>query len=168
MEAFSNIVKSFERFWGFLNTFSKKWRLLFRKVRLLKNIFREVEAFLNQYEDLYKDNEAFWRHFQRNGGFCLEMWGFYKDFNYQDFFREIEAFSRIAKLFKHIFSGIEAFSKRRECLRYVFFLHLLSDYEKKRTVRKHMFHTKLLNFLRKKVEELKFIIFFSPFMVFSN
>jgi hypothetical protein len=27
----------------------------------------------------------------------------------EDFFREIEAFSRIARLFKYIFSGIEAF-----------------------------------------------------------
>jgi hypothetical protein len=36
------------------------------------------------------------------------MWGLYKDFNYfEDFFSEIEAFSRIARLFEHIFSGIE-------------------------------------------------------------
>jgi hypothetical protein len=33
------------------------------------------------------------------------MWGFYKDFNYfKDFYREVEAFSRIARLFKYIFS----------------------------------------------------------------
>jgi hypothetical protein len=35
----------FERFLGFLNTFSKKWRFLFRNLRLLKDIFREMEAF---------------------------------------------------------------------------------------------------------------------------
>jgi hypothetical protein len=28
---------------------------------------------------------------------------------FEDFLREIEAFSRIARLFKYIFSGIEAF-----------------------------------------------------------
>jgi hypothetical protein len=38
------------------------------------------------------------------------LWGFYIDFNYY-FFREIEAFSWIAMLFKYIFSGIEAFLK---------------------------------------------------------
>jgi hypothetical protein len=43
----------------------------------------------------YKHNEAFTRHFYRNGGFCLE----------------IEGFSRIAKLIKYIISGIEAFWK---------------------------------------------------------
>jgi hypothetical protein len=37
----------FERFRGFLNTFSKKWELLFRNVRVLKGMFRDVEAFLS-------------------------------------------------------------------------------------------------------------------------
>jgi hypothetical protein len=40
-------VGRFERLQGFLNTFSWKWRLLFRNVRLLKDIFREVKAFLD-------------------------------------------------------------------------------------------------------------------------
>jgi hypothetical protein len=30
---------------------------------------------------------------------------------FEDFFREIEAFSRILRLYKYIFSGIEAFLK---------------------------------------------------------
>jgi hypothetical protein len=30
----------------------------------------------------FKDYKIFWRHFQRNEGFCLKMWGFYEDFNY--------------------------------------------------------------------------------------
>jgi hypothetical protein len=44
MEVFFIDVEHFERFRGFLNTFSKNWRLLFRNVRLLKEV--EVEAFL--------------------------------------------------------------------------------------------------------------------------
>jgi hypothetical protein len=40
----------FEKFRGLLNTFSKKWRILFRNVRFLKDIFREVKVFLNGYE----------------------------------------------------------------------------------------------------------------------
>jgi hypothetical protein len=46
-----------------------------------------------------------------NRGFCLEMWVFFIkiSFIFEDFFREIEAFSTIARLFKYIFSGIEAF-----------------------------------------------------------
>jgi hypothetical protein len=47
MEVFLIIVGHFERFRGFLNTFLKKLRRLFRNVRLLKVIFREMEAFLN-------------------------------------------------------------------------------------------------------------------------
>jgi hypothetical protein len=40
------------------------------------------------------------------------MRDFYKDFNYfEDFSRKIEAFSRIVRFFKYIFSGIEAFLK---------------------------------------------------------
>jgi hypothetical protein len=53
MEAFFINVGHFER--GFLNTFSNKWRLLFRNVRLLKN--REVKAFLN--EDFIKITRLF-------------------------------------------------------------------------------------------------------------
>jgi hypothetical protein len=45
MEFFFNNVEHFEKFLGFLNTFSNKWRLLFRNVRLLKDILRQVEAF---------------------------------------------------------------------------------------------------------------------------
>jgi hypothetical protein len=37
-------VGHFERFRGFLNTFSKKGRLLFRNLRLLKDISRKIEA----------------------------------------------------------------------------------------------------------------------------
>jgi hypothetical protein len=47
MEVFFINVGHFERFRGFLNTFSRKWRLLFKNVRLLKDIFREIEAFSN-------------------------------------------------------------------------------------------------------------------------
>jgi hypothetical protein len=43
-ESFLINVEHFERFRGFLNKFSKKWRVLFSNVRLLKDIFREVEA----------------------------------------------------------------------------------------------------------------------------
>jgi hypothetical protein len=40
------------------------------------------------------------------------MWGFVKtSIIFEHFFRQIEAFSRIARLLKYIFSGIEAFSK---------------------------------------------------------
>jgi hypothetical protein len=41
------IVGHFERFRGFLNTFSKRLNAFFKNVRLLKDIFRKVEAFLN-------------------------------------------------------------------------------------------------------------------------
>jgi hypothetical protein len=38
------------------------------------------------------------------------MWGCYKDLNFFEYFyRENEAFSRISRLFKYIFNGIEAF-----------------------------------------------------------
>jgi hypothetical protein len=37
-----DVLKDFEVFY---NSFLKEWRLLFRNVRLLKDIFREVEAF---------------------------------------------------------------------------------------------------------------------------
>jgi hypothetical protein len=65
---------------------------------------------------------AFKRHFQKSGGFFKLIWGFYKDNEafwrnfkkisiiFEDFFRKVEAFSRIARLIKYIFSGIEAFS----------------------------------------------------------
>jgi hypothetical protein len=52
MEVFFINVGHFERFRGFLNTFSRKWRLLFRNVRLLKDNFLLIRGF-------YKDNEAF-------------------------------------------------------------------------------------------------------------
>jgi hypothetical protein len=45
MEVFFISVGHFERFQGYFNTFSKKFRLLFRNVRLLKDILRGVEAF---------------------------------------------------------------------------------------------------------------------------
>jgi hypothetical protein len=45
-----------------------------------------------------------WRILFRNVGFLLRFKIFL------DFFREIETFSRTARLFKYIFSGIEAFS----------------------------------------------------------
>jgi hypothetical protein len=40
---------------------------------------------------------------------CLEMCGFHKD--YEDIFKEVEAFSMISILFKEIVNGIEAFEK---------------------------------------------------------
>jgi hypothetical protein len=58
-------IRGFFKFpdkWRLLNSFSRDWKLLFRNVRLLKDIFREVEAF-------------FKRCSKRNGDF-------YKDFNY--------------------------------------------------------------------------------------
>jgi hypothetical protein len=47
MEVFFINVGHFERFLGFFNTFSEKRRLLLRNMRLLKDIFSEMEAFLN-------------------------------------------------------------------------------------------------------------------------
>jgi hypothetical protein len=47
-------VGHFERFRGSLNTFSKNWRVLFRNLRLSKDIFTEVKAYLNQYEGFLK------------------------------------------------------------------------------------------------------------------
>jgi hypothetical protein len=37
-----------------LNSLSRNWRLLFRNVRLLKDIFREVEAF---FKDISREME---------------------------------------------------------------------------------------------------------------
>jgi hypothetical protein len=51
-------VRHFERVWGFVNIFSNKWGFLFWNVRLLKDICREVDAFLNDWR-FYKDNDAF-------------------------------------------------------------------------------------------------------------
>jgi hypothetical protein len=59
MKFFFINVGNFERFRGFLNTFSKKWKLLLRNVRILNDIFREVEAFLNLYEDFLKITRLF-------------------------------------------------------------------------------------------------------------
>jgi hypothetical protein len=73
MEVF---VRHFERFRGFLNTFSKKWRRLFRNERFLKENFREVEASVYKCGAFVKIS------------IILE-----------DFFREFEAFSRIANTF---------------------------------------------------------------------
>jgi hypothetical protein len=45
------------------------------------------------------------------------MWGFIKiSIIFKDFFREIEAFSMIARPFKYIFSAIEAVLKRSEAM----------------------------------------------------
>jgi hypothetical protein len=52
-------VRHFEIFWGFLNTFLKKGKLLFGNLRLLKEIFRQVEAFLNKYVDFLKITRLF-------------------------------------------------------------------------------------------------------------
>jgi hypothetical protein len=89
MEVFFSNVGHFESFRGFLNTFSWKWRLFFRNAKLLKDILKEVEASVSKCKTSIKISIIF-----------------------EDFFRKIEAFSRIARLFKYIFSGIEAFSKR--------------------------------------------------------
>jgi hypothetical protein len=65
---------------------------LIGNVRLLKDLFREVEAF-------------FLKTFP-------EKCGFFKiSIFFEDFSRDIEAFSRIARLFKYILNGIEAFLK---------------------------------------------------------
>jgi hypothetical protein len=69
-----------------------------------------VEAFVKIKSLLggfYKNNEGFWKQFQRNRGFFLEIWAFIKiSIIFDKFFREIAAFSRIVRLFKYIFSGI--------------------------------------------------------------
>jgi hypothetical protein len=46
-----------------------------------------------------------WRLLFRNVGLLIKI-----SIIFEDFFREIEAFSSIARRFKYIFSGIEAFS----------------------------------------------------------
>jgi hypothetical protein len=56
-------------------------------MRLLKKHFRELEVFSNYNEDFVKTR----RHFQRNGGFGLVMWGF------QLF---LKTFSEILRLFQ--------------------------------------------------------------------
>jgi hypothetical protein len=63
-------LRLFQRTRGFLKLFPDKWRfffmnlghfwrLFFRNLRLLKDIFREVEAFLNYYEDFLKITRFF-------------------------------------------------------------------------------------------------------------
>jgi hypothetical protein len=59
IEVFFINLGHFARFRGFLNTYSKKCRLLFRNVRLLKDILREVKAFLNKLEDFIKISRLF-------------------------------------------------------------------------------------------------------------
>jgi hypothetical protein len=70
--------------------------------RLLKDIFREVEAFFLVYMMIPEK----WRLLFRNIGLLQRFLLFLKTF-----FIEIEAFSRIARLFKSIYSGMEAFLK---------------------------------------------------------
>jgi hypothetical protein len=45
--------------------------------RLFEDIFNEIMAF--EVMCGFFINVA---HFERRGGFCLEMWSYYKDFNY--------------------------------------------------------------------------------------
>jgi hypothetical protein len=71
MEVFSRNMRHFEQFWGFLKTFSVK-----------------VWGFYRKYE-------AFWRHFQRNGGYN----------------KKSAVFSKITRLFEDTFNRIEAFLK---------------------------------------------------------
>jgi hypothetical protein len=54
--------------------------------------------------------EAFLNYLQKNGGFYVNV-DKSPTFILEDFFREIEAFSSITRLFKYIFIGIEAFLK---------------------------------------------------------
>jgi hypothetical protein len=83
MGAFSSNEKHFEQFWGFQRHFERKCEALIKNTRLLKTL-------------------------QRNGGFCLEMWRFYKDFKcFWRFLQKIEALSSIVGLFEYIFSGKE-------------------------------------------------------------
>jgi hypothetical protein len=55
--------------------------------------------------DILKDLEVFWIHFQRSGGFGLEIWGFCKD--YEAFLNWYEDFIRISRLFEDISRVLE-------------------------------------------------------------
>jgi hypothetical protein len=74
--------------WDILKVFrlfkymSKEVEAFVKITKLLKDNFREVEAFLNWFGDFIMLTRLFNNISRGNGGFCLEMWGFYKDFNY--------------------------------------------------------------------------------------
>jgi hypothetical protein len=98
-EAFSKILKTFStelRLFRvmFFNLFPDSGGF-FINVGLLKDFeafkrhFHRSEGFfklmlysLYLYEDFIKITTLSEEHCQRNGSFCLEVWGFYKDFNY--------------------------------------------------------------------------------------
>jgi hypothetical protein len=44
LRLFESDVRHFERFFGYLKTFSEKWRLLIIIVRLFEDIFTELKA----------------------------------------------------------------------------------------------------------------------------
>jgi hypothetical protein len=62
-------VRYFERFWGFLKTFTVKWEVFIKFTRLLEDIFKEMEALIRnlrllskitrRFEDIFHGIKAF-------------------------------------------------------------------------------------------------------------
>jgi hypothetical protein len=98
-EAFSKIMRLFEDIFNRIEAFLKWCKAFSKHSRLLKNIYRKIEVcFLHEcgtfwkilrvFKFIFNEVEVFVEKYKafvqikRNGGFGLEMWGFYKDFNY--------------------------------------------------------------------------------------
>jgi hypothetical protein len=87
-EAFIKIMRLFEDIFTEMEALIRNLRLLklfsmelrlFPRIRGFFKFIADKWRFLSLMWEILKDYEAFWRHFQRNGGSCLGMWGFYKD-----------------------------------------------------------------------------------------
>jgi hypothetical protein len=65
MEAFS-IVRHFDRFWGFLKTFSEKWDTFDFKCEAIIKIMRLFEDIFREMESLIRNLSLLQRHFQWN------------------------------------------------------------------------------------------------------
>jgi hypothetical protein len=90
-------VRYFERFWGFLKTFTVKWEVFIKFTRLLEDIFKEMEALIRNL-----------RLFQRLPGF-LKIFSMKLRLLMEVFFINLGHFVNITRLLKDIFRGVEAF-----------------------------------------------------------
>jgi hypothetical protein len=83
IQAFFKLFPDKWRFFHWCGTFWKilrHFKYIFKEVeafvkitRILKDIFCEIRAFFLKMWEFYKNNEAFSRHFQKNGAFFLEI-----------------------------------------------------------------------------------------------
>jgi hypothetical protein len=92
-------VKDFHRLRGFLSTFFIELRLL----KKLEAFLKHLEAFSSNVRHFEQFIEKWWLLLSKCGAFIKTS------IIFEDFFRKIGAFSRIARLFKYIFSGIDNF-----------------------------------------------------------